>query len=197
MMARSLTAIAMLLLVASAASCDTDPVHASAVAALPAETPGVPVGPLHRAGQACMTCHGGEGPASQTFAMAGTVFYGPGDNGVFAGVGNAQIVIEDDTQAQYTAATNCVGNFVVRPEDWPGHPQFPVIVRVVAQPQQTLFDVPMQSHVGRASSCASCHQFPTSANLFETPGVVHLAPQDDPSFTGDPSCRVSPTVMSH
>jgi hypothetical protein len=193
-MGRSPTTIATLFLAAWSTSCDTDPVHASAIAALPPEAPGVPVGPLHRAGQPCMTCHGGEGPASQQFAMAGTVFYGPGDDGRFVGVGNVQVLLEDDTQAQYTAKTNCVGNFVVQPGDWPGHPQFPVIVRVVAQPQQTLFDVPMQSHVGRAASCASCHQLPTSADLFDTPGVVHLAPQDDPSFAGDPTCLVSPTL---
>jgi hypothetical protein len=197
MMSRPAMLLAAVMFSASAASCETDPVHASAVAALPSEAPGVPVGPLHRAGQPCMTCHGGEGPASQTFAIAGTVFYGPGDDGRFVGVGNAQVVLEDDTQAQFTATTNCVGNFAVQPGDWPGHPQFPVIVRVVAQAQQMTFDVPMQSHVGREGSCASCHRLPTSANLFVTPGVVRLAPQDDPSFTGDTSCLVSPTLVSN
>lgn len=131
--------------------------------------------------------------------MAGTVFYGPGATTPhsFVGVEDARVVLEDDTQAQYTATTNCVGNFYVQPGDWPGHPQFPVIVRVVAQPKQLMFDVAMQSHVGREGSCASCHQFPGGTNLYETPGVVHLSGQDNPAFTGNTSCPVSPTLTAH
>jgi hypothetical protein len=141
-------------------------------------------------------CHGDQGPASQQFALAGTVFYGPGAGSPLVGVGNSRVLLQDDSQSEFTTTTNCVGNFYVKPGDWPGHPQFPVIVRVVGQPQQTPFDVPMQSHIGRSGSCAACHGIPTSDNLFETPGVVHLAPQDDPSFTGDPSCPVKPTLAS-
>jgi hypothetical protein len=126
--------------------------------------------------------------------MAGTVFYGPGATSPLVGVGNAQVLLEDDTHSQVTTTTNCVGNFWVKPGDWPGHPQYPVIVRVVGQPQQTMFDVPMQSHISRQGSCAGCHQVPASGNLFETPGVIHLAPQDDSTFAGDPTCPVKPTV---
>ena len=68
-----------LTLLATLAACDTDPVHSSAVDALGPEVAGVPKGPYHRAGQPCVTCHGGEGPASQQFVMAGTVFFGPGN----------------------------------------------------------------------------------------------------------------------
>jgi hypothetical protein len=190
---------AALTLFATLCACDTDPVHSSAVDALGPEVAGVPKGPFHRAGQPCLTCHGGEGPASQQFAMAGTVFFGPGNASpaTFVGVENAQVVLEDDSQAQHTATTNCVGNFYVLPGDWPGHPQFPVIVRVVGQPEQTVLDVPMQSHIGRQGSCAACHQVPNSENLFETPGVIHLSGTDDPNFAGDPSCAVSPVLRPH
>jgi hypothetical protein len=186
--------LAALPLTAPLASCDVDPVHTSAVGALPGEVAGVPQGAYHRAGQPCVLCHGGDGPASQQFAVAGTVFYGPGASSPLVGVGNAQVLLEDDSQSQVTATTNCVGNFTVKPGDWPGHPQYPLIVRVVGQPQQTMFDVAMQSHIGREGSCAGCHRIPASDNPFETPGVVHLSPQDDPRFTGDPSCPVKPTL---
>jgi hypothetical protein len=130
--------------------------------------------------------------------IAGTVFYGPGYTSppTFVGVENAQVVLEDDSQAQHTTKTDCVGNFYVLPDDWPGHPKFPMIVRVVGQPEQTLLDVPMQSHIGREGSCAACHQFPNSGNLFETPGVIHLAGTDDPNFMGDQSCAVSPILRA-
>jgi hypothetical protein len=183
--------------VASLASCDADPVHTSDVNALPPEAAGVPQGPYHRAGQPCVLCHGDEGPASQQFAMAGTVFYGPGATSPLVGVGNAQVLLEDDTHSQVTTTTNCVGNFWIKPGDWAGHPQYPVIVRVVGQPQQTMFDVPMQSHISRQGSCAGCHQIPASDNLFETPGVIHLAPQDDPTFAGDTTCPVSPALVGN
>jgi hypothetical protein len=188
---------AALALVAPLASCDADPVHTSAVDALPGEAAGVPQGEFHRAGQPCVLCHGGEGPASQQFALAGTVFYGPGAGSPLVGVGNVQVLLEDDSRAQYTATTNCVGNFTVKPGDWPGHPQYPVIVRVVGEPKQTLLDVAMQSHIGREASCAGCHRTPTSDNPFETPGVVHLAPQDDPRFTGDATCPVKPILAGN
>ncbi len=182
---------------ASVSACNADPVHTDAVNALPAEAPGAPAGPYHRAGQPCLTCHGGEGPASTEFAMAGTVFYGPGTTSSLLGVGNAQVLLEDDTHSQFTVTTNCVGNFYLKPSDWAGHPQFPVIVRAVAQIGQSTFDSPMQSHIGRQGSCAGCHAIPTAANLSQTPGVVHLAPQDDPTFMGDTTCQVKPALAGN
>jgi cytochrome c553 len=183
-----------LALAASALACETDPVHAAAVDHLPPEAAGVAVGPYHRAGQPCATCHGDQGPASQPFAVAGTVFFGPGTSAPLVGVGNALVLLEDDSQATFMTTTNCVGNFFVRPSEWPGHPQYPLIVRVVGQAQQQHADVAMQSRIGRTASCATCHQIPTGDNLDRTPGVVHLAPQDDLTFTGDPGCPVNPIL---
>jgi hypothetical protein len=187
-------AIFAALLLGSLGACETDPVHSAAVDALPPEAAGVPQGPYHRAGQPCLTCHGDEGPASQPFAVAGTVFFGPGTSSPLVGVGSALVLLEDDSQATFMTTTNCVGNFYIKPGEWPGHPQYPVIVRVVGQPQQTHIDVSMQSRIGRNGSCASCHQIPTPDDLWRTPGVIHLAPQDDPTFAGDPSCSVKPIL---
>jgi hypothetical protein len=190
-----MTKIALLLLpmAAVAAACDADPVHTAAVNALGPEVAGIPKGEYHRAGQPCVTCHGGEGPASKVFSMGGTVFYGPANNSAPIGVGNATVVLEDDSQSQFQVITNCVGNFYIQPGDWPGHPEFPVLVTVQGQPEGTNLQVSMQSHIGRDGSCADCHQYPTQLNYFQTPGLVHLSPTDDPTFAGtDPNCPVDP-----
>src|SRR5262245_45474575 len=61
-----------------AGSCALDPVHDSSVKALGGEDPEWPQGPYHRAGQPCAVCHGGQGPAKNTFLLAGTIYYTPG-----------------------------------------------------------------------------------------------------------------------
>lgn len=65
--------------VAAIAGCSTDPVHDAEVAALGPEVPGMPKSlyEYHRAGQPCLVCHGGEGPAHTQFSFGGTVFAGP------------------------------------------------------------------------------------------------------------------------
>jgi hypothetical protein len=198
MMARSLTSslgIALLVLpvVAVAAACDTDPVHTAAVDALGPEVAGIPKGEYHRAGQPCVTCHGTEGPAHEQFTVGGTVFFGPANSIPPIGVGNATVLLEDDTQSQFSVITNCVGNFYIQPGDWPGHPAFPMLVTVQGAPEGMNIVVSMQSHVGRDGSCADCHQYPTQLNYFQTPGIVHLSGTDDPNFQGtDPNCPVNP-----
>jgi cytochrome c553 len=177
-------------LAALAAACNVDPVHSSAVQALGPEIAGVPQGEYHRAGQPCVTCHGPEGPAKQQFTIAGTIFNGPADTSPPVGVGNVTVTLMDDTLSQYNALTDCVGNFGVTADEWPGHPQFPVLVTISLGPgQQTLS---MQSHIGRTGSCADCHQYPTTDNYYQTPGIVHLYAQDNPNFQGDPNCAVNP-----
>lgn len=127
-----------MLLATLAAACNVDPVHTAAVKALGPEVAGIPQGQYHRAGQPCLTCHGGEGPAKTVFSMGGTVFYGPaaGSNNP-VGVGNATVALEDDSQAQFQTTTNCVGNFYVLPTDWPGHPAYPVLVTIAGTPETT------------------------------------------------------------
>jgi hypothetical protein len=175
-----------------AAACDEDPVHTAAVNALGPEVAGIPKGQYHRAGQPCVTCHGPEGPASTQFAVGGTVFYGPaaGANAPI-GVGSVTVYLEDDSQSQFQVQTNCVGNFWIKPSDWT--PQFPLTVTVDGQPEGATLEDSMQSHIGRDGSCADCHQYPTNLNYFQTPGLIHMSPTDDPTFMGtDPNCPVSP-----
>jgi cytochrome c553 len=184
--------LAVLAAAAVAAACNTDPVHTNAVNALGPEVAGIPKGEFHRAGQPCATCHGDEGPANTTFSVAGTVFFGPANTSAPVGVGNATVTLEDDTQSRFTVSTNCVGNFFVQPGDWPGHPQFPVLVTISGQPEGSTLTLSMQSHIGRAASCAECHQYPTTDNYFQTPGLVRLSPTDDPNYKGDQTCPVNP-----
>ena len=194
---RSPLGIALLLLplAAVAAACDEDPVHTAAVKALGPEVAGIPKSEYHRAGQACLTCHGGEGPASAQFSIAGTVFYGPGNTTPApVGVGGVTVTLEDDTQSvSPPITTDCVGNFFIRPGDWPGHPQFPVLVTIAGQPENQALSASMLGHIGRTGSCADCHQYPTTLNYFQTPGVVYMTSTDDPNFQGtDPNCPVNP-----
>jgi hypothetical protein len=195
MMRRHLTWIGPVVVLA--ACIDSDPVHTSAVNALGAEYAGIPQGQFHRAGQPCLLCHGGQGPASQKFVVAGTIFFGPSETNNAPppiGVDNVQVLILDDTGSQPVnpPTTNCVGNFYSSPGDWaPGHPQFPLIVRIVGDANGQHYDVPMSSHIGRDGSCAGCHQLPDDTNFYRTPGIVHLSGQDNPNFKGD-TCPVSP-----
>jgi hypothetical protein len=176
-----------------AAACNTDPVHTAAVDSLGPEVAGIPQGEFHRAGQPCVTCHGPEGPAKTQFSMAGTVFYGPANTSPPIGVGNATVYLEDDSQSMFQVTTDCVGNFFIKPTDWPGHPQYPVLVTIQGQPETANLERSMQSHVGRDGSCADCHQYPTTDNFFQTPGLVALSTSDDPNFQGtDSNCPVNP-----
>ena len=184
--------VPLLAALALAAACNADPVHTTAVNALGPEVAGFPTGEFHRAGQPCLLCHGGEGPASSQFVVAGTVFFGPASTSPPVGVGNVNVTLEDDTQSQFTVQTNCVGNFVVRPGDWPGHPQFPMLVTISGMPQTQQLTLSMKSHIGRAGSCADCHQYPTDQNYFMTPGLIYMSAMDDPSYQGDQTCAVSP-----
>jgi hypothetical protein len=145
-----------------------DETHDLQVQALGSETPGVPRGPQHRPGQPCLVCHGGEGPASATFLMAGTVY--AVQNGDAPAVG-ASVQIEDINGIFYTVTTNEVGNFYIRPADW--SLTYPAQAQVTLGSSMQL----MGTHINRDGSCADCHTLtpgPTS------PGRVFaaLAPPD-------------------
>jgi hypothetical protein len=180
----------MILGLAASSACSEDPVHDAAVAALGPEAANIPQGQYHRAGQPCVVCHGPEGPANTQFSIAGTVFYGPANTSPPMGVGNVTVHFEDDSQSQFQVTSNCVGNFWVSPNDWV--PNFPVLVSIAGQPQGQPLTNAMQSHIGRDPSCGDCHEYPTNLNYYMTPGLIHLAAADDPSYMGDPSCPVQP-----
>lgn len=188
---------------APVAACDMDPVHASLVNQLGPEAPNIPKGEFHRAGQPCNVCHGGEGPASEEFSVAGTIFYGPGTNasvnGRLMGAGSVTVYIEDDNGQTIGVTTNCVGNFWIKKSD-PFQPAFPLQVSIAGPTlgggtaQQK-----MNTQIGREGSCGMCHQVasypnqPNSiSNYYQTPGTIYLT-GDDPNYMGDPTtCAMSP-----
>jgi hypothetical protein len=197
----ALTLPLVLVALAPVAACDMDPVHASLVSQLGPEAAGIPKGPFHRAGQPCVVCHGDDGPASEKFSIAGTVFYGPGTmtNGQLMGAGSVNVYIEDDqgaTAGPFT--TNCVGNFWVKASDY--QPLFPLLITIsgpMANGAPTTRS--MTTQIGREPSCGMCHQpqsYPNQpgaiSNYYQTPGVIYLT-GDDPNYKGDPAtCASSP-----
>jgi hypothetical protein len=156
--------------------CAADPVHDAEVAALGNETPGIPVGQFHRAGQPCTVCHGPEGPASTQFSLAGTVFDAPATpSGCMAvGLDNVQILPVDDngTHSPAPIITNCVGNFFVTPDMW--NPAFPVNVAI----SKDGMTVTMSTQISRASSCSECHVDPPGSSAV---GHVYLGIPADPA----------------
>jgi hypothetical protein len=184
-----LPALLALAALAAAFGCDADPIHTAEVQALGPEATGIPVGEYHRAGQDCSVCHGGEGPASTQFSIAGTVFFGPASAAPPVGVGNVTVYLQDNSTAMARAfTTNCVGNFFATTGDY--NPQFPILVTIGGTPQAQYLQVSMQSQIGRDASCGGCHQYPAS---YDSPGLIHLNAADDPTYMGDPSCPVPTT----
>jgi hypothetical protein len=150
------------------ATC-VDATHDQQVQALGGEVAGVPPGPDHRPGQPCLVCHGGQGPASSQFTVAGTVYavYQQSEPAV-----GATVQIEDITGAVFSSRTNEVGNFYIAPQQWqPTYPTGEIQVSLGSASQK------MMTHVGRDGSCCSCHQNPASSM---SPGSIYvsIAPSD-------------------
>jgi mono/diheme cytochrome c family protein len=141
-------ALALLLMLAAPVAC-MDPVHDDAVKALGPEAPGVPEGPLHRPGQPCVTCHGGEGPADAEFSLAGTVYLLQYQA---VAAPNVKVVIEDIDGVGGTVTTNQAGSFWVNADQW--RPKYPLELSV----RYGNLTTSMNGNVGRAGSCADCHQ---------------------------------------
>jgi hypothetical protein len=152
------------------AACDQDPVHDNEVTALGPEAPGVSPGATHRPGQPCLVCHGGSGPASLQFAVAGTIYQS--QSGALVAQNGATVTVVDATDLVASAGTNEAGNFWVLQSQWA--PTFPVHVEAVSFNDVT---VSMFTHIGRDGSCATCHSDPPGGDLV---GHVYLAPGDEP-----------------
>jgi hypothetical protein len=173
-----------LALVASIAAC-SDPVRDAQVRNLGVEFPNVPVGEYHRAGQPCVVCHGGAGPASMRFTVAGTVF---AQQGAAVGVDGATVAMTDSAGSVWKATTNCVGNFFVRPGEW--DPAFPILVRVFKGNQVKT----MQGAIGRERSCGYCHDDPSGGlEPFRSAGHIYLYASGD-SVPAAANCPVNPQV---
>ncbi len=152
----------LLLVLAGPAGC-IDATHDKAVDALGGEAPGVRPGPLHRPGQPCVTCHGGEGPGNSEFSLAGTVYL---VSGQATPAPNVIVQLEDSTGVAGTIPTNDVGTFYVDANVW--RPKYPVQVTVI----YGTLDKQMQTVIGRAGSCADCHTDPPG---MLSPGRVYVA----------------------
>lgn len=150
MHALSLLVRASLLAVALASTSCVDPVHSDAVAGLGGET-GERPGPFHRAGQPCLTCHGGKGPGPPEFSLAGTIYQTRTGGGALQG---AQVTVQDATGAKRVFETNRVGTFYVMKTEW--DPVYPLFVRLDYGGKKKI----MQTRIGGEGSCAFCHDGP-------------------------------------
>ncbi len=150
-----MTALRMLAILAlTFAACTLpDPVHDRAVEALGPEGP-EGAGPNHRPGTRCGLCHNGtNGPASTDFSIAGTIYKGPTN---LTAIEGARVLLVDSLGTSPPASkpitTNAAGNFWVPRNEW--NPVFPVRVKVT----KGAAVAEMRSDIGRAASCADCHE---------------------------------------
>jgi hypothetical protein len=140
--------MAFVLAIATCASC-IDPTHDDAVDALGSEVAGVREGPTHRAGQPCLTCHGGSGPGSPEMAVGGTVYAVRGNT---APLPEVNVEITDARGARRSVMSNVVGNFYIFKDDWA--PLFPLKVALSNGAER----VEMTTPIGRDGSCGACHR---------------------------------------
>lgn len=157
--ARHATLLLLAIAALGSASC-IDPVHDNDVEGLGPEAPGVPRGPLHRAGQPCLTCHGGRGPASPDFSVGGTVYT---ERGGTAPASNVTVLLIGANGESWVATTNDVGNFWVTKAEW--EPVYPMTVGI----SQGNLAQTMNSRIGRSGSCAECHR--GAGNSHQMPAI--------------------------
>jgi hypothetical protein len=126
-----------------------NPVHADAVDALGPEAANIPIGPLHRAGQPCTTCHSGSGPGEPDFVVAGTIYKKKRQPDPLVG---ALVTISSPDGTSRKVTTNEVGNFYIETSDW--SPKFPLIAQIeLGEAKQE-----MKTKIGRDGGCAACHR---------------------------------------
>ena len=151
---RSLAVAAVALAATLSTSC-FDPVHSDDVAALGDEAPLVRTGPTHRPGQPCLVCHGGKGPGSPEFEIAGTIYeYRDVPSG---GVDQVTINITDVTGKVVPLKSNRAGNFYLEKDR--ETLAYPLTVelndsRIMDKPVGVK---PMITTIGRRADCAFCH----------------------------------------
>ncbi len=151
---RSFAMAALALGATITASC-FNPVHSDDVAALGGEVSGVSPGPTHRPGQPCLVCHGGTGPGSPEFEIAGTIYeYRDVASG---GVEGVQVRLTDVTGKVVPLTSNRAGNFYL-PKDRETL-SYPLAVELN---DSRITDAPpgvksMITTVGRNGGCAFCH----------------------------------------
>lgn len=158
-LARIPTALLGALLATALLGCE-DPTRALAVEGLGPELDGVPLGPLHRPGQPCLTCH--DGATARAFSVAGTVHHALDTDSPSPG---ALVRLADDAGGRFVAAANCAGNFFLSPEDFT--PVYPLWVSLSAGDR----DIAMDSPINGEGSCAGCHAMTPGPR---SPGRVYV-----------------------
>jgi hypothetical protein len=94
----------------------------------------------------------------------------------------------DSGGSKYTAKTNCVGNFFVRPGDW--DPRFPILVRVAKGGNIRT----MNTQIGREGSCGNCHvKVIDDENQFGSMAHIYLFSDVDPQGPNT-QCPVNPDL---
>ena len=150
-----LFAMVALALGATITSSCFNPVHSDEVAALGDEVSGVRTGPTHRPGQPCLVCHGGSGPASPEFEIAGTLYeYRDVPSG---GVEGVAVRLTDVTGKVVQLTSNRAGNFYLEKDRETLY--YPLMVELN---DSRITDAPagvksMITTVGRNGGCAFCH----------------------------------------
>ncbi|HVU04762.1 MAG TPA: hypothetical protein VHE30_23580 [Polyangiaceae bacterium] len=163
-------------------SACSDPVHDDRVSKLGGETPGIPAGPRHRAGQPCLVCHSGMGPGEAEFSFAGTVYQTDDAKVPLEG---AIVHLVDAAGKKHEVGTNCAGNFFVMRTDY--EPTWPVFVKVIyGHVGSTPIERPMGSPIYREGSCAGCHVDPPG---IEAVGHVSFATAGSLPPLPVPECR--------
>jgi hypothetical protein len=161
---RFASSLALLASWAALVGC-ADPVHDDVVRSLGPEDPNVPQGPLHRAGQPCLACHGELGPASSAFSIGGTVYAAAGQTQPAL---SAAVQIEDVRGNHFTVVTNSAGNFFAARNAFV--PRYPIRMSVRSGDGQTIQQ--MLSLSARNGACADCHLDPASPT---SPGHVYVS----------------------
>jgi hypothetical protein len=151
--------LSLSLTVALLAAC-YDPTHLDAVANLGDEDPNVPRGANHRAGQPCLTCHGGDGPADSEFAIAGTLYEVRGQSKPLV---SGSVIVTDAKNESRTLRSNDAGNFFIAKSEW--QPTFPVRVAIEANEIRR----EMTTTIGRDGGCGTCHR--SAGDRTYMPGV--------------------------
>jgi hypothetical protein len=168
--ARSRAPLLGALLATALLGCE-DPTRALAVTGLGPELEGVPIGPLHRPGQPCLTCH--DGATARAFSVAGTVYHALDSESPSPG---ALVRLADDAGGRSVAAANCAGNFFLSPEDFT--PIYPLWVSLTLGTH----DIAMDSPINGDGSCAGCHATTPSPR---SPGRVYVFESAAEAPTGE------------
>jgi hypothetical protein len=145
---RSLALPGLALALGLLTSACPDPVREDLEAEQGPEQPGVPQGPLHRAGQRCLVCHREDGP-SPPFSVAGTVFAREGEP---LGAPGIVVALHDARGDERTLVTNGVGNFYMPESAW--SPAFPLRVELRTEGRT----IAMRTEIPREGACNACHR---------------------------------------